>query len=53
VLVEHGVHGSTAAAPIARKMFEYYFRDRLEDAKATKTRVGDSRTLRKRQRVAR
>ncbi len=34
VLVEHGEHGSTAAAPIARQMFELYFRDRIEGAKA-------------------
>jgi len=34
VLVEHGEHGSTTAAPIARQMFELYFRDRLEAAKA-------------------
>ena len=33
-LVEHGEHGSTAAAPIARQMFELYFRDRIEGAKA-------------------
>ncbi len=43
VLVEHGEHGSTAAAPIARKMFEHYFQGRIEDARAAKSRVGDSR----------
>jgi penicillin-binding protein 2 len=34
VLVEHGEHGSTAAAPIARQLLEHYFHDRLEAAKA-------------------
>lgn len=34
VLVEHGEHGSTAAAPIARQMFELYFQDRLQGAEA-------------------
>jgi len=43
VLVEHGEHGSTAAAPIARQMFEHYFRDQLEDARVGKFRIGDSR----------
>ena len=40
VLVEHGEHGSTAAAPIARQMFELYFKDRIEEAKATGLRIG-------------
>ncbi len=30
VLVEHGVHGSTAAAPIARQMIERYFAAEIE-----------------------
>jgi len=30
VLVEHGMHGSTAAAPIARQLIELYFADELE-----------------------
>jgi len=30
VLVEHGVHGSTAAAPIARQMIELYFAAEIE-----------------------
>ncbi len=30
VLVEHGVHGSTAAAPIARRIIEYYFAPEIE-----------------------
>jgi penicillin-binding protein 2 len=30
VLIEHGVHGSTAAAPIARKLIEYYFAPEIE-----------------------
>jgi len=40
VLVENGEHGSTAAAPIARKMFEQYFRDRIQDAEANDRRIG-------------
>ncbi len=40
VLVEHGAHGSTAAAPIARQMFELYFKDRLAAAEATGIRIG-------------
>jgi penicillin-binding protein 2 len=43
VLVEHGEHGSTTAAPIARKMFEHYFQDRLQEAEQGKYRIGDSR----------
>lgn len=31
VLVEHGLHGSSGAAPVARKVLEAYFKDRLED----------------------
>ena len=30
VLVEHGLHGSSGAAPIARAVLEEYFKDRLE-----------------------
>lgn len=41
VLVEHGEHGSTAAAPIARQMFELYFKDRLEQASVDGVRIGD------------
>ena len=49
VLVEHGVHGSTAAAPIARQMIEHYFAGDLErireaqaaaDAAAASTAAG-------------
>ncbi|MHB8811354.1 MAG: penicillin-binding transpeptidase domain-containing protein, partial [Desulfobulbaceae bacterium] len=29
VLVEHGLHGGSAAAPIARAVLEAYFKDRL------------------------
>jgi cell division protein FtsI/penicillin-binding protein 2 len=29
VFIEHGGHGSTAAAPVAREVYEAYFRDRL------------------------
>ena len=31
VLVEHGLHGSSGAAPVARKVLEAYFKDRLQD----------------------
>lgn len=41
VLVENGEHGSTAAAPIARQMFELYFQDRLTQAAADGVRIGD------------
>ncbi len=27
VIIEHGLHGSSAAAPAARKVFEYFYRD--------------------------
>lgn len=40
VLVEHGEHGSSTAAPIARQMFETYFADRMQEAKANHTRIG-------------
>ena len=40
VLVENGEHGSTAAAPIARELFELYFKDRIEEARAAGTRIG-------------
>lgn len=43
VLVENGEHGSTAAAPIARKLFELYFKDRLADAEAQGIRIGAPR----------
>lgn len=41
VVVEHGEHGSTAAAPIARKMFEHYFSDRIQAAKEQGIRIGE------------
>jgi penicillin-binding protein 2 len=31
VLVEHGGHGSTSAAPLARRLYEIYFRDYLDN----------------------
>lgn len=31
VLVEHGLHGSSGAAPVARKVLEAYFKDRLQE----------------------
>jgi penicillin-binding protein 2 len=40
VLVEHGEHGSTTAAPIARQMFEQYFQDRIADATEREVRIG-------------
>ena len=40
VLVENGEHGSTAAAPIARKLFEQYFEERLVQAKEQGIRIG-------------
>lgn len=30
VIIEHGLHGSSAAAPAARRVFEYFYRDRPE-----------------------
>jgi penicillin-binding protein 2 len=33
VLVEHGGHGSTAAAPLAKRLYEIYFRDYLDNSK--------------------
>ena len=41
VLVEHGEHGSSTAAPIARQMFEHYFQDRLVQAESDGVRIGD------------
>ena len=44
VLVEHGMHGSTAAAPIARQLIEHYFASRIEslqDAAGEATWTGD------------
>ena len=32
VLVEHGGHGSTAAAPLAKRLYEIYFRDYLDNS---------------------
>lgn len=40
VLVENGEHGSTAAAPIARQMFERYFEGRMEEAENAGVRIG-------------
>ena len=31
VIVENGGHGSSVAAPVARKMIEVYFKDRIQD----------------------
>lgn len=40
VLVEHGEHGSVAAAPIARELLEHYFNDRIAAASESGARVG-------------
>jgi penicillin-binding protein 2 len=37
VLVEHGLHGGSAAAPIARAILRAYFKDRLPPEKGEKT----------------
>ncbi|WP_136810534.1 penicillin-binding protein 2 [Desulfosediminicola flagellatus] len=34
VLVEHGLHGGSGAGPIAKALFEEYFREKLEKLKA-------------------
>jgi penicillin-binding protein 2 len=39
VLVEHGLHGGSAAAPIARAVLEKYFGDRLDTPKEVDTVV--------------
>ena len=36
VFVEHGGHGSTAAAPVAKRVIEKYFRDKKEDDQAVR-----------------
>ena len=46
VLVEHGEHGSTAAAPIARQMFEYYFNKEIAENSNSERRVGQPEGLR-------
>ncbi len=35
VLVEHGGHGSTSAAPLAKRLYEIYFRDYLDDGQSS------------------
>jgi penicillin-binding protein 2 len=40
VLVENGEHGSSTAAPVARHMFEHYFKDRMASAKEKGIRIG-------------
>jgi penicillin-binding protein 2 len=35
ILVEHGGHGSTAAAPLAKRLYEIYFRDYLDDGQSS------------------
>jgi len=53
VLVEHGEHGSQAAAPIVRKLFEHYFANRIQQARDGHFRVGDSRPLPRRKKKKR
>jgi penicillin-binding protein 2 len=40
VMIEHGEHGSTVAAPIARELLEYYFNEQVAAAADTGQRVG-------------
>ena len=35
VLVEHGGHGSTSAAPLAKRLYEIYFRDYLDNGQSS------------------
>jgi penicillin-binding protein 2 len=39
VLVEHGMHGGSAAAPIARAVLEKYFENRLQEKAEQKNQV--------------
>jgi penicillin-binding protein 2 len=45
VLVEHGLHGGSAAAPIARAVLEKYFADRLQDPEEVTTVILPGRLL--------
>ncbi len=45
VLVEHGLHGGSAAAPIARAVLEEYFGDRLQDPEEVTTVILPGRLL--------
>lgn len=41
VIVEHGLHGGSAAAPIAAKILNRYFEDKLAEQNAGKAQPGD------------
>ena len=45
VLVEHGLHGGSGAAPIARAVLEKYFADRLQDPEDINTVIVPGRLL--------
>jgi len=45
VLVEHGLHGGSGAAPIARAVLEKYFADRLQDPDEVTTVILPGRLL--------
>jgi penicillin-binding protein 2 len=45
VLVEHGLHGGSAAAPIAKAVLEKYFVDRLQDPEEVTTVILPGRLL--------
>ena len=45
VLVEHGLHGGSAAAPIARAVLEKYFADRLQNPEEVTTVILPGRLL--------
>ena len=45
VLVEHGLHGGSAAAPIARAVLEKYFGERLQDPEEVATVILPGRLL--------
>ena len=45
VLVEHGLHGGSSAAPIARAVLEKYFSDRLQDPEEVTTVILPGRLL--------
>jgi len=45
VLVEHGLHGGSAAAPIAKAVLEKYFADRLQDPEELTTVILPGRLL--------
>ncbi len=44
VLVEHGLHGGSAAAPIAKELLQKYFADRLAEAEEGGSGTGETAT---------